>query len=303
MSEFDQMKLRKLDLSVLLIFLALMRHRKAAAVAAEMGLTQSAVSHALSRLRGAFGDPLFLRRPHGLEPTAVARALEPDIRAGVEAVDRALSPRGAFEPSTAEAVVRISALDFEVATLLPGVLPRLRQEAQGIRLDVSALDRDAALAGLSEGRIDLALGYFWALPPAFLSTPLFEEDYLVAAMPGHPVLSGALSAYLDSAHVVVSPRGGLTGIVDRALARTGRRRQVVLAVPQFLPALAILPGTDLVATLPARLVRAHAAAFGLHHAPPPVAIRRFATAAVRHRRDEKSPMLDWLTAELAGAAS
>ena len=99
MSEFDEMRLRRLDLSLLLVFLGLMHHRKAARVADEMRLTQSTISHALARLRDVFDDPLFLRRPHGLEPTARAEALEPAVRTAVELLDRALGTAAPFDPS------------------------------------------------------------------------------------------------------------------------------------------------------------------------------------------------------------
>ena len=73
MSDIDEIELRRLDLTVLLVFLNLMRFGKATDVATHMGLTQSSISHSIRRLRDSFGDPLFLRKPHGLEPTFVAR--------------------------------------------------------------------------------------------------------------------------------------------------------------------------------------------------------------------------------------
>ena len=80
MSDINEIDLRLVDTTILLVFLGAMRHRQATAVAREMGLTQPAVSHALKRLRNLYGDPLFLRRAHGLEPTSVAHELEPKVR-------------------------------------------------------------------------------------------------------------------------------------------------------------------------------------------------------------------------------
>ena len=81
MTDFSQSELRRLDLTLLLVFLGLLRHRKATDVAAELGLTQSGVSQALKRLRDIFGDPLFLRRPHGMDPTATALAITAALNA------------------------------------------------------------------------------------------------------------------------------------------------------------------------------------------------------------------------------
>ena len=79
MTDINDINIRLIDSTMLLVFLRTMRHKKATAVAKEMGLTQPAVSHALKRLRILFKDPLFLRRAHGLEPTALARELEPKV--------------------------------------------------------------------------------------------------------------------------------------------------------------------------------------------------------------------------------
>ncbi len=101
MSQLSTSELRRLDLTLLLVFLGLVRHRKAVDVAGELGLTQSAISQSLRRLRDIFGDDLFLRRPHGLEPTATALALEAPVSAAVETLRGALGAARAFDPATA----------------------------------------------------------------------------------------------------------------------------------------------------------------------------------------------------------
>ncbi|MEO0913785.1 MAG: LysR family transcriptional regulator, partial [Pseudomonadota bacterium] len=265
MTEFRNSELRRLDLTVLLIFLGLLRHGKAARVAEEMGVTQSSISHALKRLREIFDDPLFLRRPHGLEPTARARALEPEIRAVVEGLERALAVPSPFDPETAEGTLRISALDYEIATVIPGLVARLAEQAPGVRLAVLSLGREAAFEAFAARRIDLALGYFWDLPERYLAVPLVEEAYLMVARAGHPLLEGLLTLerYVVARHLLVSPNGGRVGIVDKALRPLGLARRIAVSLPQFLPALRVVAETDLVAALPARLARAEAGRFGL----------------------------------------
>ncbi|MEM6636390.1 MAG: LysR family transcriptional regulator [Pseudomonadota bacterium] len=305
MTDFDNLKLRRIDFSLLLIFLGLVRHGRAARVAQEMGLSQPAISHALGRLRDIFDDPLFLRRPHGLEPTSVARELEPRIRAAVEQLAAALEPAGPFIPGDTERVLRIAALDYEIATILPQVVRRLSVEAPGVRLSVRGLDRDTIFDTLSEGSIDLVLGYLWRVPPAILITPLLTEDYLVVGRPDLPAMQAPLTIerFLEARHLVVSPSGKLSGIVDRALSRQGHERQIAVVVPQFLPALALLAESDLIATMPSRFVRAHASRFGLVWAPPPIDVRPFSGSAARHVRDENNPFLNWAIGLLKEAAA
>lgn len=305
MSEFDHVKLRRLDLSLLLVFLGLMRHRKAAAVADELGLTQSTISHALARLRDVFGDELFLRRPHGMEPTSFAEAIAPDVRAAVLALEGTLKGPDPFDPASVRATFRISAPDYGIATIFPVFLSRICEAAPGLSVSIRTFGRDDALRALSEGQIDLAVGYFWDLPDAFLAQPVSEEDYLVAGRIGHPVFDAPLTLdrYLACRHIVVAPQGDMTGIVDRILHRQGLSRRVVAALPQFLPALALLARSDLLGTLPARVVRDYGAALGVTSAPPPMPIRRFVSAAVRHRRDEKNPLVLWAMEELRASVS
>lgn len=305
MSDINEIALRRLDLTVLLVFLGLMRHRKATDVAASMGLTQSSISHSLKRLREAFGDPLFLRQPHGMEPTAVALALEPKLRLVVETLSQAMAGEVPFDPASAQRTVTIGTTDNEMAVLVPGLLHRICHLAPGLRLIVRAVVRAAALQALEAGEIDLAFGYFWDLPPGFMSDPLYDEGYRVVARRGNPVLDGPLTAevYAAAHHIVVSPAGVLSGIVDQELARAGMARHVAAAVPLFFPALVAVAESNLVATLPARLVVAYATAFGLEVREPPVRIRPFPVMAVRHRRDAKNGLQDWLVAEARALAA
>jgi DNA-binding transcriptional LysR family regulator len=301
MSDFDKTKLRRLDVTVLLVFSGLMRLGKATLVAEELGLTNSSISHALRRLRDVFGDELFLRRPHGLEPTAFARSIEPAVQSALEALQGALAGPVSFEPAHSDAHVRLAAQDYEIATIVPALLARMRAVAPGMTLSIQALTKPDALKALEAGDVDLALGFFPELPTAtFLSAFLLEETYLVAAHPSHPFLQEGqgLDAYLSADHLLVSGDATMSGIVDQVLAAQGLKRRVALSVPLFLPALAMLPGNAMLATLPAALVKAHAARFGLAFAPPPVDIRAFSVQAVRHMREEKNPMINWLIDEL-----
>ncbi len=122
------------------------------------------------------------------------------------------------------------------------------------------------------------------------------ESYAVVSPPRAAPLT--LAEFVAADHVVVSPAGDLGGLVDAALAPLGLRRRVIAAVPQFFPALATVAATGCVATLPRRLAEVYAPSFGLVAHPPPLPLRAFTVSAVRHVRDAKNPLHDWLTAAL-----
>jgi DNA-binding transcriptional LysR family regulator len=300
MSELSTSELRRLDLTLLLVFLGLLRHRKALDVAAELGLTQSAISQSLRRLRDIFGDELFLRRPHGMEPTATALALEAPVSAAVDALRGALGAARSFEPATATGLVRVAALDAEQAVLIPPLVARLSRLAPGLTLSVLPLGRGAAMEAMAEGRADLALGYVWELPDTIFGETLYDESFLVAgrpeALPQAPHIT--LADYCAADHVLISPGGDLRGVVDDQLAGMGQSRRVILGLPAFLPALAAVAASGALVTLPARVARAFAPGFGLVTAEPPITVRRFPVSVFWHRRNDSDPKTTWIRQQL-----
>ena len=289
-----------------MVFLGLMRHRKATLVAQEMGLTQPAISHALKRLRLLYNDPLFLRQAQGFEPTARARALEPSIRRAVRLLSDSVRAPAPFDPATSEATLRIAAFDYELATLLPYLIAHATGIGSSIDIHSLTLSSDGALAALTDGRVDLAVGFFETLPSRveqgpFLPETLYVEEYVVVARCGHPLFEDLTSPrYADASHLLVTPDGVARGVVDMALDALGLQRKARATVPQFFPAITVLAGSDLIATLPRRVAETYGKRFGLHHAPLPFASPMFAIRAVRHQRDRDSPVHDWLLDTLRG---
>lgn len=303
MSDLSDSELRRLDLTLLLVFLGLLRHRKAALVARDLGLTQSAISQALRRLREVFCDELFLRRPHGMEPTATALALEGPVAGAVDALRGALGATRTFDPATAVGRVRVAALHTEQAVLIPDLFARLRHAAPGLTLSIVPSGRAEAVEALKEGRADLALGFFREIPGTCLGETLYEEGYRVAGR--SDVLRDAphidLDAYCDADHVLTAPGGGHRGVVDEHLAALGRERRVLLSLPAFLPALATIAVSGALLTLPSRVATRFADTFGLVTAHPPLDLPRFPVSVLWHRRNEADPQTTWLKAQLTGA--
>jgi DNA-binding transcriptional LysR family regulator len=304
MSDIRNTKLRRLDLTTLLVFERLTRLRKASAVAAELGLTSPGVSHALRRLREVFGDELFLRRPHGLGPTAFAAMLEPHVRRAIEELRAGLAELEAFDPAEAQAIVRIGAFDYELATLLPRLVGVVAEQAPQVRIVARAIGRGDAQGALATGDLDLAIGFFWNTPKAIVLTHLYEERYAVVARKRDAIADKTLTLarYCAARHVLVSPSGELTGIVDSALAKLGRTRRVIASVPLFLPAFAVVRETGALATVPRRLAERFAGVFGLVVLDPPLEVRPFHVSLARHRRDARNAMLNWLEGVLLRVA-
>ncbi len=295
MVELDKNKLRRLDLTLLLIFLGVIRHGKASLVAAELGLTAPSISHALGRLRDVFGDPLFLRRPHGLEPTSYAQSIEPDIRRAVEALQASLTGPQDFDPATAKDHLRISARDSEIASTLPTVICKIFEQAPRLTISMQTMSSGAASQSLRDGKLDLAVGFFSNVHTELEQSFLRTEHYRVVTRADHPIAQGPidLEHYLASAHLLVATDASMRGIVDDKLAESGLSRSVSLSLPQFLPALAVVSRSDLVATLPARVARDNAARYGLAVHEPPLELRSFDVTVLRHKRSLRNQAVTW----------
>ena len=293
--------IRKLDMTLLLVFQEVMRHRKLTAVAERLGLTQSSISHSLRRLRDVFGDELFLRRSNGVEPTARARELEPIVRGVIETLRGAIKSDEPFAPENVRGVLRISMADHYCALLGAPLLRTIGQSAPNLQLSIRPLVRRAALGALAGNDIDLALGLFWKLPKGLRGQTLFEESYRVVARKGHPLIKKKmdLKTFLAAEHVLVSLGGDLEGVADAALAKLGKQRKLVAAMPFFLPAMATVARTDLIATIPSRHAAAFAETFRLNVFASPVTLSNYTAAIVWHERNDNNALIRWMTSQIA----
>ena len=300
MSDIDFLQLRRLDITQLIVFSGLLRHRKMTTVAEEMGLTQSAISHALGRLRETFGDDLFLRTQSGVEPTARALELESSINELLRLASEVLSAKRSFDPMVDERVVRIAGREFETAIFSGPIVELLRREAPLMRVSFKSLSEVTSLKGLETNQHDLAIGPFNSLDGAFEKLSLFEDSYVVVTRANHALAAGTVGVddYLKSDHLVISPNGSLRDDLDRELDELDLKRKIVAAFPLYLPALTAVASSDLVATLPKRFADRFADGFGLIGHRPPIELRPFVISAVWHRRLSSDLCLKWLCERL-----
>jgi DNA-binding transcriptional LysR family regulator len=304
-TKIDLAHIRRLDFSLLLLFRELVQHHRTTVVAERMGLSQSAVSHALARLREIFDDPLFLRKADGLYPTYRALELLPRVEMLIKLAYETVGAFDRFEPDKSDRLFRLAGNDM-VCTLLGGpLITALRKAAPKVRTTFQSAVGRAALEGLASDHIDLALGHFRSLPPEYHFLHLFDERFVVLARHGHPRLRRGLDlkTYVDLDHILVSFVGGLTGFADMALKRRKLSRRVVASLPMFLAAFAAVGSGDLIATVPERIALRHAKSFGLKIYRPPLTIPRFSVIAVRHKRSQRDLGLDWLVEQVRGSVN
>jgi DNA-binding transcriptional LysR family regulator len=177
MAQFKRIDIRRLDGRLLLVFRELLRRRRASDVAEHLGLTQSAISHSLSRLRDLFEDPLFVRRSHGLEPTRRALELGPRVEHLVDLAGAVLLRSGGFDPATSERRFTIAVPQFVLATVGADLLSLIRRQAPGTSIAFKNMSLGEATEALRSGEIDAAIGRFDNPLPGLAKLPLYSDRY------------------------------------------------------------------------------------------------------------------------------
>lgn len=292
-----------LDVGLLRALAALGEERHVTRAAARLGVTQSALSHSLARLRATFDDELLVRTGSGMVPTARALELLPEVQRLLGDLERLSAPPRALDPSTLRRTFVVAGPDFAESVVVPPLVRALARRAPQVDLVARTSPEDPERA-LASGEIDLLLGRFVDPPPSWVLTHLFDETYLTMLRRGHPALSSKLTPAKFAAlgHALIAPRGALGGVVDDVLAARGLERRVVVRVASFHAAPVVVAGTDLVLTLPSRIARQMAKGLQVELLPPPIALPPFAVHLAFHelrRRDAAHAWFRALVAEVA----
>jgi DNA-binding transcriptional LysR family regulator len=300
----NEINLARADLNLLTLFEVILSERHVGRAALRLNLTPSAVSHGLGRLRGLLNDPLFLRTPKGVVPTARAMALAEPVGDLLAQARSVLSSAEPFEAAKSTRRFIIGAPDG--SALLAPLLAVLRDRAPGIDIGLRRLlppqgghsvERAWAplFAELEARSIDIAIAPIDRAPPRFVAQTIYDEDFVVVARARHPfVARPTLQRFCQMQHLVVSMTADPYGFVDDALAKLGLARRVALTVPDFALGLATVAETDLIATMPRRFVAMHAARFAVVSREVPLRLRAFTIKAAVPKVALMDAGLAWL---------
>jgi DNA-binding transcriptional LysR family regulator len=272
--------------------------------AGRIGLSQPAMSHALSRLRSLFADDLFVRTPTGMEPTARAREIAPLVAGAIEHIEAALNLGVGFDPAETAAIFTAGMAEYAEVALVGRLAAAFAQQATKATLRLTPLTGADAADQLDRGAIDVAVAHLRTLPTHVESMLLLRDPFVVVARKGHPIAAQPLSieAYAALNHILVSPRGDTSGALDRILVDFGLRRRIALLVATYLALPAALAASDLVATVPGRTARQIAATAEIEIMPLPIDFSMTVSMAW-HRRAASEPAQAWFRSLLIEAAA
>jgi DNA-binding transcriptional LysR family regulator len=282
------------DLNLLITLDVLLSEGSVAGAAKRLGLSASAMSRALARLRETTGDPLLVRAGRSLVPTPRAQALREQVGRLVQDAHGVLRPAQSLDMGHVERTFTLRTSEEFVESFGPPLLARIAQEAPGVRLRfVNKTDKDNAL--LRDGSVDLETGVVDAnASPEVLTQALFRDRLIGVVHSGHPLSQGDVSAqrFAQGRHVYVSRRGQDRGQIDDALEALGLSRQISTLVAGFSTAIALARDSDLIASVPERYTANQRE--GLFRFALPVALPTFTVAMLWHPRQDADLAHRWL---------
>jgi DNA-binding transcriptional LysR family regulator len=289
-------KYKGFDLNLFVVFDALLRHGSVSRTAIELGRSQSAISHALGRLREHFGDELFIKTHEGVIPTERARELQSSVESFVEHAERALLRQAAFDPATSSRRIILNLSDLGEIRVLPPLRARIEKEAPNCVLQSVSLWGEELERRLAEGDIDLVITGPLKLSANIQQQKLFDHPWVVIAPPSLAI-EDPIGREEFEAHgqIAVVPTASDKYTVDGLLEREGVRRRTVISTPHFLgvPHIVAAAG-DCIAVVPEHLADLHRDAglikvlrFGFPM--PPIEVHQY-----WHRRANRDPFNMWL---------
>lgn len=284
------------DLNLLPALDALLDEGSVTAAARRLGLSASAMSRTLSRLRAATGDPLLVRAGRGLVPTPRAIALRERVHALAREVRDVLSPQeGTLDLGTLERTFTIRANEGFIGLFSAKLVAAAIAVAPNARLRFAPKPMKEA-GPLRDGTIDLEIGVLGDFAPEVRTHFLFRDRFVGVVRDGHPLLSKPITPdrYAAARHVIVSRNGQFAGPVDDALETLGLTREIVAVVPGFPDALRIARQSDLVGLVTQSCLSDPRFADGLVSFPLPVETPQIAVTALWHPRMEADPAHRWL---------
>jgi DNA-binding transcriptional LysR family regulator len=310
----------RIDLNLLRVFDAIFEDRNLALAGKRLNLSQSAISHALGRMRDVLGDDLFVRTGRGMEPTVRALAMATQVRSALAQIKAALGV-DKFDPAIARRTFVLAANDYITALLLGRLSQRLRAEAPLVDIVVRPSTRLDLAGQIDVGRIDVAIGIFADVPRRFHAVSLWEQTDVLLLHREHPLTDRPLARedLLNYPLVAVSQGGEEEGavsgfIVERGLARqsemfdrealdrgfagSDEAPRVRMAVAHSLAIPALLRHSDMLALVPSSLGRELSRDGELSMRPTPYACPDVTVRAVWHERNDLDPGLQWLRQQL-----
>jgi DNA-binding transcriptional LysR family regulator len=288
------MNLRNIDLNLLVIFEAIIAERSISKAAKKVGVSQSAISHALRRLRHTFNDDLVRRTAQGMVPTARGLKLAESLLVPLQQINGVVNEQFKFDPKTSHRAFSLRISDYLVRWLLPSLLARIRSEAPQVTLAVShhhsldSLDPDTDMHLLVCSNI--------VPKPGGKRERLFKDKFVLVFRRGHPAANQkmTLKLFLELPHMKVAHATSGSTLLDDALALRGLSRRIAVVLPSYSGIRSIIKNSDLCAVLPPSWLKIFGSTSDFSFSAMPISDFEFTVDLFTNGTQRQDAGLQWL---------
>jgi DNA-binding transcriptional LysR family regulator len=288
--------LRSIDLNLLVILDCLFRHSNVSSAAKELGLTQSAISHSLSKLRDHYKDSLFVRVSKGVEPTTFAKSIRKDIEDFVVHAVNLTEKVDQFDPATSSGRIVIATTDYFEITIAPHLLTRLSKEAPKIQISLRPTFGSLPKEQLEDGTYDLAIaGFYKKLPEGFYQQRLYTDTFSTAYRKGHPLIKNGLNSnlFFDLEHAFITLQGDFKDALSQTINGKKKIRNIKYGSSSFTGPAWLVAESNLLLTAPSSLLNKYKKYFPIIIEECPVPTKTIDLQMVWHGLTNQSPLKKW----------
>jgi DNA-binding transcriptional LysR family regulator len=296
MYNMQLMHIEDLDFGEIRLLAALSELRKLSAAAARLGLSQSAASHALARLRDRTGDSLFVRGSGSFFPTPYGERLSTAARKALDILLDGFASDAPFDPASTTRQFNVFLSDVGQMVILPKLLAFMADQAPQASLRACPIPLDQPGTALASGEVDVAVGFFRNLTTGFRQSLLFRERYVCVVRADHPNFRSGMSAesFAKSPRALADASGMAHTVVEDELKKQGLTTAPRLTVPQFMVLPLVIANSDLLVIMPSRLAKAFSQLVSIKILEPPVLLRPYDIKIYWHERFDRDSSSRWL---------
>jgi len=294
----------KVDLNLFIVLEAIYAEGSITRASLKMNLTQPAISHALSRLRQLFDDPLFERQGHVMVPTPLARSIIEPVRRALRGFEVTLTGAARFDAASSERSFSLAVRDVLEASVLPPLMASITRAAPSVTLNTLQVSRRELESELAAGTLDAAIDILLPLSNDIRRAQLAGDNTVVLVRRGHPLVKRrvlSLETYLQLEHIQTSSRRRGPGLEDVELSRQGLQRRIRLRCQHYFAACRVVSETDLALTMPERLARIVNQQFNNQILPIPLEMPSLDVYLYWHANVDSDPANTWLRTQIGAA--
>lgn len=297
-------KLAAVDANLVVALDALLQESNVTRAARRVGITQSAMSQTLARLRHQFDDPILVKVGRQMEPSPFGLRIKARLHTLLNELEAIVGERPTFDEKEASGRFVIATVDYLALVLFPALARAVALRAPGIDLGIQALDQASIAPQLQQGLVHLYIGVPGQTERALQMQHLFTDSFSVVVGSENPLCAGGMTidSYASLPHILVSPRREAESIISRELGAVGHTRRVAIEVPYFSIVPQLLKKSNLVATVPTRIASLYAEDHGVEVLAPPMPLPEIEICMAWHPTFSADPAQIWLR-ELVASVS